>query len=91
MVSPGKQSVSTGKRHKFGVRCPVRVAARKLGIPVILALQRSVQAGSFVLAGLCVSGQAGPEVAQQLIAGQGHTAALLLQWLGQIGQGSHPH
>lgn len=52
--------------------------------PVILGLQSSIQARSLLLARLGVKGQAGPEVAQQLIAGQSHPAALLLQGLCQV-------
>lgn len=59
--------------------------------PVILSLQGPVQAPGLVLAGLGGEGQAGPEVAQQLIAGQGHPPALLLQGLRQVCHRGYAH
>ena len=59
--------------------------------PVILGLQGAIQAPGLVLAGLCGEGQACPEVTQQLIAGQHHSPALLLQGLCQVCHWGYAH
>ena len=59
--------------------------------PIILGLQGAVQALGLVLAGLTGEGQARPEMAQQLIAGQHNPPALLLQGLCQIREWGYAH
>lgn len=59
--------------------------------PVILSLQGAVEALGLVLARLAGEGQARPEVAQQLIAGQHDSPALLLQGLCQVRDWGNAH
>ena len=91
-----------GQLHRPGSTCTTicllafyflaaRPGTRGVNAPVILGLQGSVQAPGLVLAGLGGEGQAGPEVAQQLIAGQGHAPALLLQGLCQVCHWGYAH
>lgn len=56
-----------------------------------MGLQSAVQALGLVLARLAGEGQARPEVAQQLVAGQHDSPALLLQGLGQVGDWGNAH
>ena len=59
--------------------------------PVVLGLQSAVKALGLVLARLAGERQARPEVAQQLVAGQHDSSALLLQGLGQVGDWGNAH